>query len=106
MSAAGTLVSPILVGRDDLLDLADRRLAEVRSGRGQMLFLAGEAGIGKTRLVNAIVGKAEALGFTVAGGDVGVRDLEVAGSLIFDLTHSMTGRESRCSPSGRRSSSA
>ncbi len=94
MSAAGTLVSPILVGRDDLLDLADRRLAEVRSGRGQMLFLAGEAGIGKTRLLNAIVGKAEALGFTVAGGDVGVRDLEVAGSLIFDLTHSLSGRES------------
>ena len=93
MSAAGTLVSPILVGRDDLLDLADRRLAEVKSGRGHLLFLAGEAGIGKTRLLSAIVSKAEALGFVVAGGDVGIRDLEVAGSLIFDLTHSMTGRE-------------
>ena len=70
MSAAGTLVSPILVGRDDLLDLADRRLAEVKSGRGHLLFLAGEAGIGKTRLLTAIVSKAEALGFVVAGGDV------------------------------------
>ena len=94
MSTAGTLVSPILVGRDDLLDLADRRLAEVRSGRGHLLFLAGEAGIGKTRLLTRDrPARRKPLGFAVAGGDVGIRDLEVAGSLIFDLTHSMTGRE-------------
>ena len=51
MSRTGTLVSPILVGRDDLLELADRRIAEVLGGRGQFLLLSGEAGVGKTRLL-------------------------------------------------------
>jgi predicted ATPase len=49
---------PLLVGRDDLLELADRRLEEVTAGRGQFLLLAGEAGIGKTRLLAAIRRKA------------------------------------------------
>ena len=30
-----TFIWPALVGRDDLLDLAGRRLAEVRQGRGR-----------------------------------------------------------------------
>ena len=42
--------SPVLIGRADLLDLAGRRLAEAAGGAGAMLFLSGEAGIGKTRL--------------------------------------------------------
>ena len=53
---------PLLVGRDDLLVLADRRLDDVAAGRGQFLLLAGEAGIGKTRLLAAIRTKAEARG--------------------------------------------
>ena len=35
-------VSPLLVGRDDLLDLVDRRLDEVVGGRGQFLLITGE----------------------------------------------------------------
>ena len=41
-------------GRDDLLALAERRLAAVRAGHGHLLLLAGEAGIGKTRLLQAV----------------------------------------------------
>ncbi len=90
MSALGTLVSPVLVGRDDLLQLGERRLDQVAGGRGHVLFLAGEAGIGKTRLLGAIRRAAEQRGFVVAAGDLGPRDVEVPGALLFDLTRSMT----------------
>ncbi|HET9456614.1 MAG TPA: ATP-binding protein, partial [Candidatus Limnocylindrales bacterium] len=49
-----SFICPILVGRDDVLDLADRRLASAAAGDGQFVLLAGEAGIGKTRLLGAI----------------------------------------------------
>ena len=58
MSQIGPLLSPLLVGRDDLLNLADRRLAEAAEGNGQLLLLAGQAGVGKSRLLQVIVRKA------------------------------------------------
>ncbi len=42
--------SPVLVGRDSFLALVERRLADAAAGEGGLLFVAGEAGIGKTRL--------------------------------------------------------
>lgn len=83
-------ISPILVGRDDLLDLGERRLATAAEGHGHLLLLAGEAGIGKTRLLDAISRKAAAMGSHVAGGDLAIRDLEAAGSLISDMARSMS----------------
>jgi len=77
------LSSPILVGRDDLVALADRRLAAAAEGRGELLFLAGEAGIGKTRLLAEIVRRAE--GFTVITAGASPGDAEVAGGLLGDL---------------------
>ena len=59
MSRIAPLLCPLLVGRDDLLDLADRRIADAAAGRGQFLLLAGEAGIGKTRLLGALWRKAD-----------------------------------------------
>ncbi|MGH9279249.1 MAG: BTAD domain-containing putative transcriptional regulator, partial [Acidimicrobiales bacterium] len=47
-----------LVGRDDELRLFDQRLAEVRSGRGSVVLVSGEPGIGKTRLVEEVVARA------------------------------------------------
>ena len=52
------LLCPILVGRDEPLALADCRLSAARSGTGHLLFLAGEAGIGKTRLLGSTAGSA------------------------------------------------
>jgi DNA-binding CsgD family transcriptional regulator len=89
MSRVTPLLSPLLVGRDDLLDLADRRLADAREGRGQFLLLAGEAGIGKTRLMGAILRKASALGLHIAKGDLAPQDRMVPGALIMDLARTM-----------------
>jgi DNA-binding CsgD family transcriptional regulator/tetratricopeptide (TPR) repeat protein len=76
--------SPVLLGRDDLLALAARRLASAADGRGELLFLAGEAGIGKTRLLGAIAAGAAARGFSVVGAAAFPGDADVAGGLITD----------------------
>ena len=81
---------PLLIGRDDLLELADRRLEDVVAGRGQFLLLAGEAGIGKTRLLSAIRRKAEARGLRTATGSVAPQDRDVPAASILDLARSMT----------------
>src|SRR5215207_3785874 len=89
MHMVGPLVCPILVGRDDLLALAERRLADAAEGRGHVLFLAGEAGIGKTRLLGSIERRAATLGFRVARGGTYPGDLEVPGAVFLELARVM-----------------
>jgi DNA-binding CsgD family transcriptional regulator len=90
MNAVGPLISPLLVGRDDLLELADRRLSEVATGQGQFLLLAGESGIGKTRLLGAIGRLAEGRGFRIADGAVAPQDRDVPAASILDLARTLT----------------
>lgn len=90
MTRLGPLLSPILVGRDDLLDQAERRIAEAALGRGQFLLLAGEAGIGKSRLIAAIERKAVAAGFRVSAGLVAPQDRDVPGASLLDLARTLT----------------
>ena len=89
MSRVTPLLCPLLVGRDDLLDLADRRLADAAEGRGHFLLLAGEAGIGKTRLLGAVLRKASAHKFEIADGGVAPQDRTVPASLMLDLARTM-----------------
>ncbi len=89
MSQIGPLLSPLLVGRDDLLNLADRRIAEAAAGQGQLLLLAGEAGIGKSRLLRAIHRKANAAGLTSMQADLAPHDRQVPLASLRDLARSM-----------------
>jgi class 3 adenylate cyclase/tetratricopeptide (TPR) repeat protein len=43
-----------LVGRDEELELLERRWRQAQTGQGQLVLIAGEAGIGKSRLVGAL----------------------------------------------------
>jgi DNA-binding CsgD family transcriptional regulator len=63
-----SIVSPILVGRAEEVALLETALATVRQGRGQVVLVAGEAGIGKSRLVGELCQRAQASGFTVLNG--------------------------------------
>jgi DNA-binding NarL/FixJ family response regulator len=45
-----SVICPVLIGRTPQLDLLDRLIAEALSGHGQTVRIAGEAGIGKSRL--------------------------------------------------------
>ncbi len=89
MSQVRPLLSPILVGRDDLLELAERRLADAAAGHGELLLLAGEAGVGKTRLLGAILRKAAGAGFRISKGDLAPQDRQVPLASIFDLARTM-----------------
>ena len=57
-----------LVGREAELSLAAAALREVGEGRASALVIEGEAGIGKTRLVQSIVDAARAHGVAVFCG--------------------------------------
>ena len=77
MSRTRTVECPIIVGRDDVLELLDAAVAAGAKGRGRTLFLSGQAGLGKTRLIWATVRKAEAAGIRVAAGSVAPQDHSV-----------------------------
>ena len=100
MSVAESLLSPVIVGRDDLVALAQRRLDEVRAGHGQLLLVSGEAGIGKTRFLGAIEQLARERGFRVAKGEVAPQDRDVLAASLLDLGRSMR-RDSAFGSMGR-----
>ena len=91
MDLARPVECPILIGRDGLLALAEDQLRAVAGGGG-MLLLAGEPGIGKTRLARAISRTAETLGFRLAGGALAPQDLQVPAALFLDLARTAARR--------------
>jgi DNA-binding NarL/FixJ family response regulator len=93
MSSAGHVQCPILVGRDDLLELFDQLIAEANAGRGNAVFLSGQAGLGKTRLIRAAARKAEAAGVRVDGGAVAPQDHQVPLASIRDFAAGLRENE-------------
>ena len=82
-TATSERVSPAFVGREEQLALALRRWDAATTGAGHLLFVSGEAGIGKTRLlaeIAASVPDARHLRATVFA-----RDIEAVGGMILDL---------------------
>ncbi|WP_448616643.1 BTAD domain-containing putative transcriptional regulator [Modestobacter sp. URMC 112] len=57
-----------LVGRSAQLGVVERALAGTAGGRGRIVLVAGEPGIGKTRLAEEAARRARASGVTVAWG--------------------------------------
>jgi len=90
MSASGgTVRCPLLIGRDDLLELVDRRLDDALACRGQFLLVAGEAGIGKSRFLDAIGQKSDERGFLQAWGALAPQDRNMPAASIMDLARTM-----------------
>ena len=85
MPVQGVIQSPVLVGRDAFLTLMERRLADAAAGAGRVLFVAGEAGIGKTRLLGSITRRAQASSFGVARAAAFPGDVQSLGGLLLDL---------------------
>ncbi|MFE5190719.1 AAA family ATPase [Streptomyces sp. NPDC056628] len=61
-------VSPVFVGRTTELETLDDALARATTGEPQALVIGGEAGVGKTRLVEEFAGAAARAGAVVALG--------------------------------------
>jgi predicted ATPase/DNA-binding CsgD family transcriptional regulator len=60
--------SPDFVGREEELCWLQDRLEDARRGRGNLIFLAGEAGVGKSRLIAEVATRAQQAGARVLEG--------------------------------------
>jgi predicted ATPase len=61
-------VDRTFVGRAAELGLLGARLDDARGGRGQLVLVTGEPGIGKTRLAGELARRAEAMGVQLGWG--------------------------------------
>ncbi|MFJ9008314.1 AAA family ATPase [Streptomyces canus] len=86
-------ISTPLIGRDDELARLSGVLQHARGGEARAVLVAGDAGVGKTRLLDEVTGRAATAGMTVLTGhcvdlgDVGLPYLpftEVLGALAQD----------------------
>jgi len=64
----GAIPDGVLVAREQELNTLESLLATVLSGSGRLVVLAGEPGVGKTRLAQEITLRARDFGFQVATG--------------------------------------
>jgi class 3 adenylate cyclase len=74
---AKRVVSPVLVGRDHELSLLEDSLVSANLGESRFVVLAGEAGMGKTRLATELTRRAKKLGSTVLWGSCSEAELSL-----------------------------
>jgi len=65
---AGVLAEPVLVGREHELELLQCFLTSTLEGKGKTVFISGEAGSGKTRLVREFLKLLNGKGLNVMAG--------------------------------------
>lgn len=84
-----------LAGRDDEMDVLRRAWAAAALGECRMVLLAGEAGVGKTRLAAELAGEAEVMGAAVLVGGCPVGGAEPYHPLAEALGQLPTGQRER-----------
>ncbi len=84
-------VCPSLLGRDNQLDALRQGAAGVAAGRGQAMLVAGEAGIGKSRLVRELAAMLERDGWVVAQGNCFERDRVLPYGPVAELLRNTLG---------------
>ncbi len=75
LNPRGRALCPVLVGRTRELGVFENALAVAVGGHGRLLAVTGEAGIGKSRLVDAFVERAQSIGCVVLRGSCSEADL-------------------------------
>ena len=87
---ARSLVSPVLVGRQAESEALSGRLRAVLSGGAATVLVGGEAGVGKTRLVNELVGEARGNGArALVGSCVELDGGGVPFAPVVDMLHAL-----------------
>src|SRR6202171_4914689 len=69
------VVCPILVGREPAVTALEDALLAAHRGEGQIVLLAGEAGVGKSRLAAELERRARKIGMTTLSGGCSEADL-------------------------------
>lgn len=85
------LICPVLVGRERELAALERLLAEARAGRGRTALLAGDAGVGKSRLAGELIARAAAQGAVVLQGRCFEPDRSLPYAPLTDLLRACVG---------------
>ena len=89
MASTRQIQSPVLVGRDDVLQTIGRTVETAQARRGQTLLIAGEAGIGKSRIVATLLRQAQKAGFRIATGAIAPQDQLVSFASLHDLARDL-----------------
>ena len=89
-----SVICPVLVGREGALDATRATLARVRSGAGSILLVAGEAGIGKSRLLREMSAEARSQGFVVLKGASFEADRAIPYAPLLDLVQELSASAS------------
>ncbi len=89
------VVCPVLIDRNKELEILLSLIDQAKSGRGQVVLLCGEAGVGKSRLVAEVKSHAASHDFLLLQGSCFPTDHTIpfaplAGSLAFFLDRSLT----------------
>jgi DNA-binding CsgD family transcriptional regulator len=79
------VVCPVVVGREDEITALERALERVGEDGGQTILIAGEAGVGKSRLIAAARGRADGLGFLSLQGQCFEPDTALPYAPLIDL---------------------
>lgn len=80
-----SVVSPVMIGRTAQLGALDALLEQARQKRGRVALIAGEAGIGKSRLVAETRTRAVNLGFVILEGRCFENDRALPYAPLLDL---------------------
>ncbi|MEO8620144.1 MAG: AAA family ATPase [bacterium] len=91
---AEQLVCPVLIGRDAPLTAGFHALDRARSAHGSTLLVSGEAGIGKSRFVRAVVERAQTLGFLTLTGSCFEADRAHPYAPVLDMVRALSATKS------------
>src|SRR5579864_185790 len=83
-----SVVCPVLIDRVNELATLQALIDQAKSGRGQVVLLSGEAGIGKSRLVAEVKTEAVSRGFLLMQGSCFPTDHTIPYAPLLDLLRS------------------
>src|SRR5438874_12362527 len=90
-SSAQPLLCPILIGRASSVAILDDALENVRGGNGRCILIAGEAGVGKSRLVTELRTRTAQVGMDLFQGNCFESDRTIPYAPIADLFRDRSG---------------
>jgi predicted ATPase len=80
-----SVICPAVIGREDAVAIARRTLEQTSNSEGRTLLIAGEAGVGKSRLLRLVAEESRARGFTVLQGACFEADANQPYAPVIDL---------------------
>lgn len=94
MYAQHDVICPTLVGRGPEMTAASQVLARAKEGHGRVALIVGEAGVGKSRLLRAMMDEARAAGFLVLRGASFEAEAAIPYAPLLDLVRLLAGSTS------------